>query len=581
MTALWILLSILLPWAGALTVWLVGDERPRAQHTLASCFAIAGGLASLGMLTHPSPDPAISLPLGGIFGTFTLVADGLGIYLAIIATVVGGLAVVFSMEYMKGEQGLGRYYALVLLFIGAMVGLALSGSLLHMFLFWEITAFCSYALISFHNDDPKAVRGGIKALIVTQLGGIGLLLGALTGIAYLGSHQISALLASSDSLPANIRAWMAFGFLVAAAAKSAQVPFHTWLPDAMEAPTPVSALIHAATMVNAGVYLLVRFYPLFESVPGWSATVVTLGVASALLAGFLAVLSYDLKRVLAYSTVSQLGYMFYAIGAGGILASQFHLLSHALFKALLFLAAGAVIHHVGTRDMREMHSLGRTMPGVRLVFIVGFLALVGLPPANGFLSKEMIFEQGLVEGPLWALVGMVLGAGITALYAFRMTSMVFDMSHGEQNACHAHNAVRIPLTLLAIGTLTSWLLAGDFGKLLSQSLPYHHVHSLETTTLLIEVLRAPLTYIALALIACGILLWHWRSMLQQLMHRALPVIEATARGAQFEWLNELVITATLGLSRAFRKAQTGQMSWNVTGIVGGLGILLIILIWGA
>ena len=170
-------------------------------------------------------------------------------------------------------------------------------------------------------------------------------------------------------LPANVLALMAFGFLVAAAAKSAQFPFQTWLPDAMEAPTPVSALIHAATMVNAGVYLLARFYPAFEGVPGWATAVVAVGAISALLAALMAVVANDLKRVLAYSTVSQLGYMVYAIGAGGIFASQFHLLSHAVFKALLFLSAGAVIHAVGTRDMREMGGLGTQMPLVRTVMI--------------------------------------------------------------------------------------------------------------------------------------------------------------------------------------------------------------------
>ena len=193
---------------------------------------------------------------------------------------------------------------------------------------------------------------------------------------------------------------VAFGFLIAAAAKSAQFPFQTWLPDAMEAPTPISALIHAATMVNAGVYLLARFYPAFATVPYWREAVMAVGMISALLAAVMALVATDLKRVLAYSTVSQLGYMVYAVGAGGIFASQFHLLSHAVFKALLFLGAGAVIHAAGTRDMRQMGGLGKQMPVVRAVFVIGALALAGMPILNGFWSKELVLEAGLLTADL-------------------------------------------------------------------------------------------------------------------------------------------------------------------------------------
>jgi NADH-quinone oxidoreductase subunit L len=221
-------------------------------------------------------------------------------------------------------------------------------------------------------------------------------------------------LEKASTLPAAALSLIAFSFLVAAAAKSAQFPFHTWLPDAMEAPTPVSALIHAATMVNAGIYLLARFYPAFESVPGWAMSVLLVGLISALISAVAALIATDLNRTLAYSTVSQLGYMVYAIGAGGLFASQFHLLSHAVFKALLFLAAGSIIHSVGTRDMRRMGGLGRQMPFVRNVFIIGALALAGVPILNGFWSKELILEVGLEHSPIWAYGLMLLGAGLTA-----------------------------------------------------------------------------------------------------------------------------------------------------------------------
>ncbi|HTU01173.1 MAG TPA: NADH-quinone oxidoreductase subunit L, partial [Candidatus Sulfotelmatobacter sp.] len=385
-----ILLAIGLPWLGAVVVWLVPDDKPRLSHTLAVGFSVAAGLAALGMLPGVTSTATLRLPLGGLFGDISFVADGLGIFLAVVATVVGSLAVIFSVDYMHGDPQLGRYYALVLLFIGAMAGLVLTNSLLFLFFFWEITALCSYALISYYNDDPKAVAAGIEALIMTQVGGIGLLGGALVAFAGFGSYEIDTFLKSAGGLSPLVLGWTAFGFLIAAAAKSAQFPFQTWLPDAMEAPTPVSALIHAATMVNAGVYLLARFYPAFAPVPGWTDAVIAVGVISALLTACMALVAPDLKRVLAYSTVSQLGYMVYAVGVGGIYASQFHLFSHAIFKALLFLGAGAVIHAVGTRDMREMGGLGARMPFTRTVFVIGALALAGLPILNGFWSKELV-----------------------------------------------------------------------------------------------------------------------------------------------------------------------------------------------
>ena len=338
------LLSIALPWLGALLIWLVQDKKPALQHTLAVIFALAGAAAAAAMIPLRTDANVLDLPLGAAFGSLTFLPDGLAVFLAVVATSIGSLAVIFSVDYMRGEKQLGRYYSYVLFFIGSMVGLVLSSNLLLIFVFWEITALCSYALISFYNDDPKAVAAGIKALIITQIGGIGLLAGALFLWVYQGNYDVPTFLAHSSNVPADVLALMAFGFLVAAAAKSAQFPFQTWLPDAMEAPTPVSALIHAATMVNAGVYLLARFYPAFEAVPHWKLAVLCVGAITALMAAVMAVVSNDLKRVLAYSTVSQLGYMVYAIGAGGIFASQFHLLSHAVFKALLFLSAGAVIH---------------------------------------------------------------------------------------------------------------------------------------------------------------------------------------------------------------------------------------------
>jgi NADH-quinone oxidoreductase subunit L len=580
MIATLILLTIGLPWLGALAVWLVGDKRATAQHALAVSFSVAAGLVALLMLPQTSSAVAVTIEVGGAFGALTFTPDGLGVFLAVVATVVGSLAVIFSVDYMRGEAQLGRYYALILLFIGAMAGLALTGSLLFLFIFWEITALCSYALISFHNDDPKAVAGGIKALLITSLGGVGMLLGALIVYANTGSYQIADFLVQAGALPKDLLALIAFGFLAAAAAKSAQFPFQTWLPDAMEAPTPVSALIHAATMVNAGVYLLARFYPAFEAVPGWTTAVVIVGLITALMAACMALVSNDLKRVLAYSTVSQLGYMVYAIGVGGVYASQFHLLSHAVFKALLFLAAGAVIHAVGTRDMRLMGGLGKKMPFVRTTFVIGALALIGLPFLNGFWSKELILETGLKDGPAWAYVGMLIGAGITALYTFRMVWLVFFVS--ERSHLHVHDAqtaMKVSLGVLSFGTLTTWLLAGPFSDLLHGTLPFHEIHALPTGEILLEVISLP-TLIALIVIAVGLALWWTRERWGGIVNRAQGLAQMARDSFGFEAINRGVVRATIQSAEALRRTQTGLLNWNVAGIIGGLIVVLIVLVAG-
>ncbi|MCL4559044.1 MAG: NADH-quinone oxidoreductase subunit L [Chloroflexi bacterium] len=581
MVPVFVLLTIGLPWLGALLVWWVGNNHPRLQVSAAVFFSVTAGIASLALLFDTSSKAIISVPLGGVFGDFTLIPDGLGVFLAAIATVIGSLAVIFSIDYMRGEAQLGRYYALVLFFIGGMAGLVLSGSLLFVFVFWEITALCSYALISFHNDDPKAVAGGIKALIITQVGGIGLLAGALLAYTTLGTYEISAVLEKSTTLPPALLSFLAFGFLAAAAAKSAQFPFHTWLPDAMEAPTPVSALIHAATMVNAGVYLLARFYPAFAPVPGWKLAVMIVGATSAILAAMMALVAYDLKRLLAYSTISQLGYMVYAIGAGGVFASQFHLLSHAIFKALLFLAAGSVIHAVGTRDMRQMGGLGPKMPLVRATFIIGGLALAGLPILNGFWSKELVLESGLTGGPLWLYLIMVLGAGLTALYTFRGVWLVF---YGKpRSTLHAHDAqpaMRIALVPLAAGALISWLAAGPFSQMLAATLPFHKIEASSTLHIAEQVVSEPSTLVALLVIALGLSVWWQRQHLTGLVTTFKGVQNAAIQNFGFETINNSITRAVKNTGEALRTTQTGLLSWNVLGILAGLAIILIILAWG-
>jgi len=581
MSLILIILVIGLPWVGAGAVLLAGDAHDKLQHILAVAFSLAAGVAALLMLPYTSKAVVISLNAGTVYGNFTFVADGLSVFLSIIATVIGSLAVIFSTNYMKGEAQLGRYYAFVLFFIGAMTGLVLTSNMLLMFFFWEITALCSYALIAFHNDDPKAVRGGIKALLITSVGGVGLLLGALLLFVYTGSLDYNQFLANHSSMPASVLGVLAFGFLIAAAAKSAQFPFQTWLPDAMEAPSPISALIHAATMVNAGVYLLARFYPAFKDVLYWREAVMTVGVISALLAAIMALVATDFKRVLAYSTVSQLGYMVYAIGAGGVFASQFHLFSHSIFKALLFLGAGAVIHSVGTRDMTQMGGVGKKLPFVKWVFIIGALALSGIPILNGFWSKEMILEAGLAGGSKVYYGVMVFVAGLTALYTIRMVWMVF---YGEpRSEYHAHPvglAMKIALAPLALAAVVSWLAVGRFSILLGSSLPYHAIEPFGLREMFHEVIALP-TLIPLAVIALGILCWVFRSKLSGLAKAFDWMRWLAEHSFGFEGINSGIVKATEASAEGLRVTQTGMVSWNLLAVLATVIIFFTLFAIGA
>ena len=271
--------------------------------------------------------------------------------------------------------------------------------------------------------------------------------------------------------------------------------------------------------------------------------------------------------------------MFYAVGVGGIFASQFHMLSHAVFKALLFLGAGAVIHTAGTRDMRKMGGLGQQMPFVRNVFIIGALALAGLPILNGFWSKELVLEDGLSGGPWWAFALMVIGAGITALYTTRMVWLVFF--GGRRDEKYVHDATpmkRIPLGILAIGSVLTWLLAGPFGRLLAAAIPNLKVMS--TRGMIQEVFSAPTTLVTLVVIAIGIAAWYGRKPLGWLSSALEPVGNMAAASFGFEWINRQIVSLTQRAAEKLRDTQTGQLNWNVAGIVGGLIVVLALLMIG-
>ncbi|MEI6289619.1 MAG: proton-conducting transporter membrane subunit, partial [Chloroflexota bacterium] len=344
-------------------------------------------------------------------------------------------------------------------------------------------------------------------------------------------------------------------------------------------------LIHAATMVNAGVYLVARFSPAFSMVPGWLLTVTIIGMLSALLAGLGALAASDLKKALAFSTVSQLGFMFYAVGAGDVFAAQFHLVSHAVFKALLFLSAGAVIHSVGTRDMRRMGGLGLKMPYICNVFMVGALALCGIPLLNGFWSKELILEAGHANTPGWVFGIMLFCVGLTALYTLRMVWLVFLGEPREELHVHSTGAaMKIAVGILAFGVFTTWLLAGIISSSLSDTLLFHKIEPVSLQVVMHEVVFSPWTWLSMLIIAIGFLSWFGFHHLEKKFGK----IESPAwftvvvdSGFGLNWLNDQVIWVTQKTGSGLQLTQTGNLNWNMLGILAALIIVLGVLVWGA
>jgi NADH-quinone oxidoreductase subunit L len=368
------------------------------------------------------------LPSDGLsLATIGVLADRDSTLMLILVALVAFLVQLYSLEYLHDEPpaALGRYYTYHSLFAFSMMGVVLAPNLLQLFICWELVGLCSFLLIGFWYQKPEAARAAVKAFWTTKAGDIGLLIGIVLLWRVTGTFDLGELrmLIDSGTIPVEGLSLITFCIYLGAVGKSAQFPLHTWLPDAMEGPTPVSALIHAATMVTAGVYLLHRTAFLFP--PDVLMVVAWIGAFTALLAAVLACVQDDIKRVLAYSTVSQLGYMMAAIGAGFSAAGFFHLLTHGLFKALLFLGAGAVIHAVHSNDLSHMGGLAKRMPQTALVFVIGTLSLAGIPLFGGFLSKEEILGATLAGHQIGPFVLLMIVAFLTAFYMFRVVFLAF------------------------------------------------------------------------------------------------------------------------------------------------------------
>ena len=385
--------------------------------------------------------------------------DNFAVLMLGLVTFVALCVQIYSWSYMHGEPRFGWYFAVHSLFAASMLTLVIADNLLLMYFAWELVGACSYLLIGFYYERRSAAEAAKKAFITTRIGDVGMLIGILVLYRATGTFNIQGIIhaAEAGGIAANTLTLSMLLLFAGAVGKSAQFPLHVWLPDAMEGPTPVSALIHAATMVVAGVYLVARMFPAFEVAPHVLGIVATVGLITALLMSFLAVVMTDIKRVLAYSTVSHLGFMMLALGSFGVGAAIFHLFAHAFAKAMLFLSAGSVSHGVhGKLDMREMGGLRSKMPITFLCMTIGALSLAGLFPLSGFFSKDEILDSVLMgRGPIFLALTMV-AAFFSAFYMARLVLVVFTGKPRSHEAEHGHESpplMVIPLVVLAILTI--------------------------------------------------------------------------------------------------------------------------------
>ena len=401
--------------------------------------AISNDGRSIGFGTHELVE------VGSLLVNVGIRLDGFTAVMLVVVTAVSFLVQVYSTGYMRGDRGYARYFAFMSLFTTAMLGLVLVDNLLLLFAFWELVGLSSFLLIGFWFHKPAAAAAAKKAFLVTRTGDLGFLAALIFIWARAGTLDISTIntevvkAVELGLLSQTTLTLFALGLVAGAVGKSAQFPLHTWLPDAMEGPTPVSALIHAATMVVAGVYLLGRFFPVLEASATASDLIAWVGVGTAVGAGLIAVVQTDIKRVLAYSTISQIGYMMFALGTGAYAAAIFHLLTHAFFKALLFLGAGSISHATNTFDMRRMGGLRRAMPVTYLTFVIGALSLSGVIPLAGFWSKDEILIEAWDHNKVIFALGLA-AAGLTAFYMFRVIVLTFHGSYkgGEKSEPGGH-----------------------------------------------------------------------------------------------------------------------------------------------
>ncbi len=451
-----------------------------------------------------------------------ILLDPISVMMLVVISTVSLMVHVYSLGYMKGEVGFQRYYAFLSLFTFSMLGLVVATNIFQMYIFWELVGVSSYLLIGFYYTKPEAIAASKKAFIVTRFADMFFLIGILL-LSYFtqtfnfeaittsaaGNGSIFAGAAGKTFMGCSVMAWAMALIFIGGAGKSAMFPLHIWLPDAMEGPTPVSALIHAATMVVAGVYLVARLFPVYYfQTPEVLVGIAVVGAFTSLFAAVIACVQTDIKRVLAFSTISQIGFMMVALGVSGYgghyglgyMASMFHLFTHAMFKALLFLGAGAIIHAVHSNEMSHMGGLRKQMPITHITFLIACLAIAGIPPFSGFFSKDEILTAAFEFSPVMGWV-MTFIAALTAFYMFRLYFRIFwgNPAEHEHEPHEAPATMTTPLIILAAITCVAGFI--PFGKFVSSDSAEYIIH-LETTV--------AITSVVIACISIGIATWFYR-----------------------------------------------------------------------
>ena len=541
--------------------------------------------------------------------TWGMIIDPLSVIMLGMVTFVALGIQVYSWSYMAGDPRFAWYFGVHALFAAAMLALVLADNLLFLYIAWELVGMCSYLLIGFWYERRPAAEAAKKAFVTTRIGDVGLLIGLLLLFRETGTFEISAIFDQAGGLSQGVITASALLIFLGAMGKSAQFPLHTWLPDAMEGPTPVSALIHAATMVAAGVYLVARMFPLFELSETAMLTVTSVGLLTALMAGTMSLVMTDLKRILAYSTVSHLGLMVMTLGAGGFVAAMFHLIVHAFAKAMLFLSAGSVSHGTGKLDIREMGGLRRRMPLTALCFTVGALALGGIPPLSGFFSKDEVL-LAVYDGRHPVFLALALAAVfLSALYMGRALFRVFlgPLKPENEGAHESPAAMLAPMLVFAVASVTLGFLALPYSDAYDGLGSFLHLEGMKAHGFHFNPLLAAGS-LALA-VAAFALAWmayvRGRISTERLSARFAPVVRLWERAYYlddlYQWGIDRVVLATgralawfdrvvvndVGVNRTAQSvAESGQrLRYHITGklynyaLVMTGGVLVLALLW--
>ena len=549
------------------------------------------------------------LETGGKQLTWGMIIDPLSVIMLGMVTFVALGIQVYSWSYMAGDPRFAWYFAVHALFAAAMLALVLADNLLFLYIAWELVGMCSYLLIGFWYERRPAAEAAKKAFVTTRIGDVGLLIGLLLLFRETGTFEISAIFEAAGGLSQGVITASALLIFLGAMGKSAQFPLHTWLPDAMEGPTPVSALIHAATMVAAGVYLVARMFPLFEMSETAMLVVTSVGLLTALMAGTMSLVMTDLKRILAYSTVSHLGLMVMTLGAGGFVAAMFHLIVHAFAKAMLFLSAGSVSHGTGKLDVRDMGGLARRMPLTALCFTVGAMALAGLPPLSGFFSKDEVL-LAVWEGrhPVFLALALV-AVFLSALYMARVLFRVFlgPLKPGNETAHESPPAMLAPMLVFALVSVTLGLLALPYSDAYQGLGSFLHLEGMEVHGFQFNLfLAAGSLALAVGAFALAWLTYvRGRISADRVSQRFGPLVRVWERAYYldelYQWGIDRVVLATgkwvalfdrivvndVGVNRTAQSiADSGQrLRYHVTGklynyaLVMTGGVLLLALLW--